>query len=224
MSQTKTPRRRSSLRAVARTLPLLLPAVSALAPLDAAIAASSKTADLQMLAQAAARGDDMVSAEHLRNLLVAKQGNFTLIDIRSPSAFAQGHIDGATNIPLPRLFDEQTIVRLRRSPQVIVYGDRTAKEAQAATLLRVAGVPARALDGGLLGWSNKLQAWSADAETFQIVRALNDCPSTIPHGIPPLNSAGVQPTTAAAPSSPVADSVAAPSAKASGRIRLKGTC
>lgn len=222
MSQAKPKKHALSLRAVARSLPLLLPAVSALVPMDVVWAAAPKGANLQALAQAVVRGDDTITPEHLRALLMAKRKDFTLIDIRSPAAFAAAHIDGATNIPLARLLEESAIVRLRRVPQVVVYGDRTEGEAQAATLLRVAGVPALALAGGLAGWAQKVQAWSGNSDTFQIVRALNDCPSAEPAAIPPLNSVVPQAVAVAQPASQAAP--AATAIKPSGRVRLKGVC
>lgn len=209
-----------SLGAALAALPLLVPAVSALTPAGVAWAASPRQPDLQTLAQAAARGDDEISAARLRELLLARRGDFTLLDIRSAQAFADGHIDGARNVPLARLLDPAEVVRLRKSPQVIVYAESADKQAQAAALLRVAGVPALALAGGLAGWAHALDHWSGQRDQFAIVRALNECPQAAPAQMPALQpEAGA----AAAPTAPVPS--AAPPAKTRGpRVNLKGMC
>ena len=206
------------LAAALRTIPLLVPAVAALSPVDVVWAAMPRDATLQSLAQAVARGDDAITPEHLRDLMLAHRGDFTLIDIRSARDFAEAHIQGAQNIPLPKLFDPAEIVRLRRVPQVIVYAETTDLQAQATTLLRVAGVPALGLAGGLSAWAKKIDAWASQRETFQIVRALNTCPQA---GVAPIPMLDVVPPQEAASA---AAATAAPLPKVPARINLKGIC
>ena len=209
------------LGAALAALPLLVPAVSALAPMDVVRAATPRHVDLQALAQAAARGDDEISAAHLRRLLSEHRGNFTLVDIRTPEQFAQAHIRGAVNVPLARLLDPAELVRLRKSPQVIVYSQTSDKQAQATALLRVAGVPALGLAGGLAGWAHALDKWSGERESFAIVRALNECPQASPQPMPSLQPAA--PTEAAPPAKTPA-APAAPGTKSRARVNLRGMC
>lgn len=206
-----------ALAAAASAIPLLAPAVSAFSPIDIAFAATRDHAALQAIAQAVARGDDVMTPEHLRALILAKRRDFTLIDIRSPDAYAKGHIAGAESIPLPKLFAEDEIVRLRRLPQVIVYAETTDQEAQAAVLLRVAGVPALALAGGLEAWAHELSAEAKQKRTAATVRALNACPPLAPAVIPALTTG-----PAAAPAQAPAAAPAAP--KTYPPLKLKGTC
>ncbi len=223
MAKTRSAKRPAGLAAIVRTIPLLAPAVSALAPAQVALAAMPRDASLQELAQAVARGDDAITPERLRDLIVAHRGDYTLIDIRSPQEFAQGHIQGAQNVPLPKLFDPSEIVRLRRVPQVIVYADTTDREAQATTLLRVAGVPALGLAGGLEAWAHKITAWSADRRSYEIVRALNTCPQAAPATMPALEAAvpAASQPAAAAPSSAATP---AGGTKPPARVNLNGMC
>lgn len=222
MANTRSAKRPAGLAAIVRTIPLLAPAVSALVPAQVALAAMPRDANLQALAQAVARGDDAITPERLRDLIVAHRGDYTLIDIRSPREFAQGHIQGAQNVPLAKLFDPAEIVRLRRVPQVIVYADTTDREAQATTLLRVAGVPALGLAGGLEAWAHKVTSWSADRRSYEIVRALNTCPQAAPSIMPALEAAAPAASQPAATAVPAA--APAVSGKPPARVNLNGMC
>lgn len=215
MAKTKTTTRALPILAAASAIPLLAPAVAAFSAGDVAQAATRDPAVLQAIAQAVARGDDAITPEHLRALILAKRRDFTLIDIRSPAAFAKAHIAGARNIPLPRLFAAGEIVKLRRAPQVIVYAETANGAAQAAALLRVAGVPALALAGGLEAWAHGLDVKAKEARSAAIVRALNACPKLTPAAIAPLSpSPGKTPTT---PKKPVAP-------KGPPKVNLNGMC
>jgi rhodanese-related sulfurtransferase len=206
-------------------LPLLVPAVSALTPAQVALAAAPRHLDLRSLAQAAARGDDEISPEHLRELMRARRADFTLIDIRTPEQFERGHIRGAVNVPLAGLLDPAELVRLRKLPQVIVYSTTSDKQAQATALLRVAGVPALGLAGGLSGWAHALDRWSGERENYAIVRALNECPQVGPQPMPRLQAApGAPATTGAQPSAAPPAAPPAAAGKSRGRVNLKGMC
>ncbi|HQT46728.1 MAG TPA: rhodanese-like domain-containing protein [Acidocella sp.] len=199
--------------------PSLPAAISALNPIGIAQAATPGDASLASLAQMIARGDDLVTPNYLKQRLLAARGDFTLVDIRDPADFAAGHISGAVNIPVAKLLDPAEIVVLRRKPQVIVYSGATDPAAQSAVLLRVAGVPAVALSGGLGAWANGLTQDTSQPQSAAIVRALNDCPELTPAVIPALNAAPPAATPAAAPATP------APAAKPKpGPVQLNGMC
>ena len=208
------------LGAALAALPLLVPAVSALVPADVVWAATPRQPDLQVLAQAVARGEDRITPAHLRGLLTARRGDFTLVDIRSPADFAQGHIQGAINVPLARLFDPAELVRLRKSPQVIVVSRQIDQQAQAAALLRVAGVPALELAGGLAAWAHAVDAWSASREDYAIVRALNECPQAETSPMPSLQI----PPTGTGATAPAPAPAAPPVRHGTPRVNLKGMC
>lgn len=72
-----------------------------------------------------------------------------MCDIRSPGEFAQEHISGATNVPLPGIDNVD-----RSSSRALIFccfsGARTAMAAD--RLAQAAGRPAYVLEGGLLAW------------------------------------------------------------------------
>lgn len=82
----------------------------------------------------------------------ARDGLVTVIDVRPPREYAQGHIAGALNIPL-----EQLKKRLKDLPQdreVVAYcrGPWCVLSYEAVGQLRSAGLAARRLEDGLPEW------------------------------------------------------------------------
>lgn len=79
-----------------------------------------------------------------------------IVDVRSPSEFAQGHIQGAINIPYDMI--EQQLAQLDKSTDIVVYcrsGRRAAIAEQ--TLLDQGVKQVFHLEGDILGWqANKL--------------------------------------------------------------------
>jgi rhodanese-related sulfurtransferase len=49
----------------------------------------------------------------------SEEGSFTLLDVRQPKEYEEGHIPGATLIPLPKLSD--SLGRLDKNKPVVVY-------------------------------------------------------------------------------------------------------
>lgn len=82
---------------------------------------------------------------------LARSENIILIDVRSPTIYASGHIPGAMNIPLGLL----PLKQLPASLPVIVYGDGLGviDDSQALAVARSkVGVNADVLDGGYSAW------------------------------------------------------------------------
>lgn len=161
---------------------------------------------LQALAQTVSRNDDQISAATLNDWIIKDRGDFRLIDLRAAADFSAGHIKGAVNIPLPRLIDAKELARLRAMPHVVVYAATSDQAAQAALLLRLAGVKALSLSGGFMAWAEQslMPRESADgvqareaARRAAVIRALNNCPRLPDAKIPPLQPA-------AAPAAPAA--------------------
>lgn len=61
-----------------------------------------------------------------------------LVDVRSPQEFAQGHIEGAQNMPLPRLSQDLEASAARGRP-IVVYCRSGMRSRLAAQRLRQAG-------------------------------------------------------------------------------------
>lgn len=91
-----------------------------------------------------------VPAEEL--LERARHGLVTVIDVRPPEEFAQGHIVGALNIPLDRL--RQQLTQLPQDREVVAYcrGPWCVLSYEAVARLRRAGLEARRLENGLPEW------------------------------------------------------------------------
>ncbi len=82
----------------------------------------------------------------------ARQGLVTVVDVRPPEEFAQGHIAGAINIPLSRL--ERHLAELPQDREVVAYcrGPWCVLSFEAVARLRNAGLRAHRLADGLPEW------------------------------------------------------------------------
>ena len=106
-----------------------------------------------------------MTGDELAELLAV--GAVTLLDVRSPEEYAgaagypcdprQGHIKGATNVPLDELqFDVSAVVaRLDPSRPVVAYCHSGQRSEIAAALLRSAGLDARNYEGSWHEWSRR---------------------------------------------------------------------
>lgn len=76
-----------------------------------------------------------------------------LIDVREPSEHAQESIEGARLIPLRQI---QTHVKsLPRDRPVVVHCKSGGRSAIAVAILRVQGIDARNLSGGIQAWRKR---------------------------------------------------------------------
>jgi rhodanese-related sulfurtransferase/biotin operon repressor len=81
-----------------------------------------------------------------------RDGLATVIDVRPPGEFAQGHIPGALNIPLEQL--ERRLGEIPDDREVVAYcrGPWCVLSFEAVARLRTAGLSARRLDDGWPEW------------------------------------------------------------------------
>lgn len=98
------------------------------------------------------RGEDRIDVASLAQRLVEDRGDFVLVDIRSAQAYSEGHIAPARHSPLSEVVRPEHARNLAAGRTLILYGDDTAEAAQAATLLRLHGLDALAVQGGYSGW------------------------------------------------------------------------
>ena len=82
----------------------------------------------------------------------ARDGLVTVIDVRPPREYVQGHIAGALNIPLEQL--KKRLKDLPRDREVVAYcrGPWCVLSYEAVGQLRGAGMTARRLEDGLPEW------------------------------------------------------------------------
>ncbi|MFF7680066.1 rhodanese-like domain-containing protein [Actinacidiphila glaucinigra] len=99
---------------------------------------------------------------------IARYGEFTVIDVRTPGEYATGHLPGAHNLPLDRLEEAADALKTvaARTPLLIVCasGNRSAK---ACDQLARLDIEAATLDGGTSAW----QAAGHDVERTAGARA-----------------------------------------------------
>jgi rhodanese-related sulfurtransferase/DNA-binding transcriptional ArsR family regulator len=91
-----------------------------------------------------------VPADELLDLL--RDGLVTVIDVRPPEEYAQGHVGGALNVPLDRL--EEGLKGFPSDREVVAYcrGPWCVLSYEAVARLREAGFNARRLQDGLPEW------------------------------------------------------------------------
>jgi len=82
----------------------------------------------------------------------ARHGLVTVVDVRPPEEYAQGHISGALNIPLDKL--KLRLKELPRDREIVAYcrGPWCVLSYEAVARLRKAGIEARRLEDGLPEW------------------------------------------------------------------------
>jgi len=82
----------------------------------------------------------------------ARNGLVTVIDVRPPEEYQQGHIAGALNIPLDKL--KRRLRELPRDREIVAYcrGPWCVLSYEAVARLRKAGIDARRLQDGLPEW------------------------------------------------------------------------
>ncbi len=73
-----------------------------------------------------------------------------LVDVRYPSEWLAGHVDGAVNLPEEDIADR--VDELDRARPVITICRAGTRSAEAAEWLRGEGFDAQSLDGGMLAW------------------------------------------------------------------------
>ncbi len=83
---------------------------------------------------------------------MSRAGQVVLVDVRPPSEFAAGHVEGAVNIPVADLAARMT--ELPSDANVVAYcrGPYCVMAATAVTRLRESGYHAVRLDGGYPQW------------------------------------------------------------------------
>ncbi len=79
--------------------------------------------------------------------------DFILVDVRGEILFEQGHIDGAINIPHPRL-NEKRLAEFPLDTLFVVYcaGPHCNGTEKAAIRLAKLGRPVKKVIGGITGW------------------------------------------------------------------------
>ena len=80
-----------------------------------------------------------------------RRDQIQLLDVREPSEWSAGRIEGAVHIPLNALMDGR-MEGLDASTPVVIYCRAATRSEVAALLLRARGFEAHVMDGGSEAW------------------------------------------------------------------------
>ncbi len=118
--------------------------------------AESRLAEVDRLVSSYLTGKDGMEPVATAELMErADAGLVTVLDVRPPEEYVQGHLPGAINVPLSRL--KEYMALLPKEREVIAYcrGPWCVLSFEAVSLLRSEGYQARRLAGGLPEWRHE---------------------------------------------------------------------
>ncbi len=98
-------------------------------------------------------------SEDMLKMMIDAEEEFTLLSIRQSSAYAEGHILGAINIPWGQGMEEY-FGQLPEDEKIVVYCYTGQTAGQAVAGLRMLGYDAVSLNGGMGTPANKPYGWS----------------------------------------------------------------
>jgi rhodanese-related sulfurtransferase len=120
------------------------------------------------------KGEDHVEVGELADWLIKDWGNFMLVDIRPAAEYEEQHIEGAESIPLTQLLNEERLAELPDDRLIVLYGNGTTAAGQGAALLRLVGLDALSLLGGLNAWNEYMadpgSVVDADDDVLKVAR------------------------------------------------------
>jgi len=105
------------------------------------------------LAKQIASKEDHISAEELGHLIIDKDPDFLVIDVRSEEDYNKFHIKPSLNIPLEKLLEQEILDELDDEILIVLYSNGGTHAAQAWVLLQQQGFEnSTVLLGGLNYW------------------------------------------------------------------------
>jgi hypothetical protein len=139
-------------------IPLALAAVTALSACggDAPDRGATLNEDFAVIARDVIHDRDNIHPDDVAQWIIEGRKDFVLYDVRTQEAFDAGHIDGAESRPMTFLVEKRSIADIPRDRKVILYSNATDHAAQAAVMLRLAGVDAYSLLGGYNLWQERI--------------------------------------------------------------------
>ena len=110
--------------------------------------------------------DGEISTDEVASLIDSGEAP-RIVDIRSPAAFARGHIPGSENIPFGRL--PERVESLADADHIVTVCPHGKASVQAARLITsfegTADARVESMAGGLDSWEGPLESDEADAST-----------------------------------------------------------
>lgn len=87
--------------------------------------------------------------------LLQRDENITLLDVRTPEEFAEGHIEGAILIPVQVLNDNLSKLQRAKGGKIIVYCHSGNRSVAASRILVKNGFLPLNVKGGISGWKSE---------------------------------------------------------------------
>ena len=111
----------------------------------------------------------------VHDALASSSPGFVLLDVRSPTLFAAGHVPGAINLPHGKIIGS----RMREWPEGTLFvtycaGPHCNGAARGALRLARLGLPVKIMAGGMTGWADegfKLETGFASTDVPQLAEA-----------------------------------------------------
>jgi len=111
---------------------------------------------IEELGAISAYGEDRVQPLTLAEWVMARTGDYQIVDLRSPQDFEEYHIEGAVNIPFTSLFTDEGLERMADYEKIVLVCTDGSRSAQAWTWLRSQGYEVYILEGGIKGWFRQI--------------------------------------------------------------------
>lgn len=117
-----------------------------------------KNVNVLLLVAAAALGLWALAADAPKNVTGAQAEELVqkhkalLLDVRTPEEFAEGHVDGATNLPVQVLESKLSSFPAKKDQDIVVYCRSGKRSATAKALLEKAGFTRVHDLGGMSNW------------------------------------------------------------------------
>lgn len=138
---------------IAVVLLLILSALLAFSP--AGTRTATKLSPMEIATIVTSKSDH-VEAEQVADLLINREPDLLLVDIRTGQEYNQYHIPGAINIPMTQLFEESSLELLDPEQTIVLYSNGGTHAAQAWVMLQQYGIQSYVLLGGLNYWSEAI--------------------------------------------------------------------
>lgn len=97
-----------------------------------------------------------VNVSSLSDVIIKRQGNYHLFDVRAAAEYANDHIKTAENITGSELLSDERLQTLNSGRNIYLYSSQSDKAAQLAVLLRAQGIAAYYLQGGYQAWTGMM--------------------------------------------------------------------
>ena len=102
-------------------------------------------------------GNHLISPDKAKDILSKQSDDYIFVDIRNPREFDNFHIEGAVNVPLQRVLDDEFIPYLKNKKSKILYSNESIKANEITLLLAQYGYENLfVLQGGANYWKENM--------------------------------------------------------------------